>query len=366
MSAVALDAVVEQQMSAERDFYWVDSLEPHAKRRRAILAKYGDKVRALYGHDSSTAVQVVAVMGVQLVFAYLVRNMPWWKVLVLAYTVSGTCNKNLLTAQHELSHFLAFRKPLYNRILSIASNCPIVAPMAVSFRKYHQEHHSHLGVDDWDVDLPTALEANAISSFLAKLVWTYFYIVVYGVRPLLIKPKKPTMADAINWVTVIGFDLLVLYFLGGKSLVYLLMGTIYAGGLHPMGGSLIAEHYMFLMGQETYSYYGPLNALTYHVGYHNEHHDFPQIPHTRLHQLHEIAPEFYKTLPFHTSWTWITWTFVTNPSIGPWTRMRRQTRDGTEGGHKENANISVFDDITNTVAKKASSVARRAPAAVKI
>ena len=88
--------------------------------------------------------QVVGVMAVQIVMAYAVKDAPWWKVLVAAYVVSGTASQNLFTAQHELSHFLAFRKPLYNRILSLASNCPLVVPMATSFRKYHQEHHSHL------------------------------------------------------------------------------------------------------------------------------------------------------------------------------------------------------------------------------
>lgn len=89
-------------------------------------------------------VQVVSVMALQIVMAYAVRDLSWPKVLVAAYVVSGTASQNLFCAQHELSHFLAFRTPIYNRILSLASNCTLVVPMATAFRKYHQEHHSHL------------------------------------------------------------------------------------------------------------------------------------------------------------------------------------------------------------------------------
>lgn len=88
--------------------------------------------------------QVLAVMALQLWTAYLVRDAAWWKLLIAAYGIGGTLSQNLFTAQHELSHFLAFKKPLYNRMLSLASNCPLVVPMATTFRKYHQEHHSHL------------------------------------------------------------------------------------------------------------------------------------------------------------------------------------------------------------------------------
>jgi sphingolipid delta-4 desaturase len=312
---------------ADHEFTWVTDAEPHATRRKAILAKYGKQVRELYGYDNWTAVQVIAVSLFQVLMAWVVKDMAWWKVMLASYAIAGTASQNLFTAQHELSHFLAFRKPLYNRILSIASNCPVVIPMATSFRKYHQEHHSHLGVDGWDVDLPTSLEANYVTNVLAKIMWVFSYIAVYGIRPLIIRPKAMGVADLVNIAAVVVFDVAVLYFWGLKSLAYMFCGNILGGGIHPMAGHLIAEHYTFAKGQETYSYYGPLNKLTYNVGYHNEHHDFPQIPHSRLYRLREIAPEYYNDLAFHTSWTWIIWKFLSDPEVGPWTRTKRETRE---------------------------------------
>lgn len=61
----------------------------------------------------------------------------------------------------------------------------------------------------------------------------------------------------------------------------------------------------------------------YNVGYHNEHHDFPQIPGSRLPALKAIAPEYYNTLAYHTSYTWVLWRFITDPNVGPWSRVRR-------------------------------------------
>ena len=45
-------------VAAEQEFLWVTNAEPHATRRREILAKHGPEVRKLYGTDTSTAWQV--------------------------------------------------------------------------------------------------------------------------------------------------------------------------------------------------------------------------------------------------------------------------------------------------------------------
>ena len=59
------------------------------------------------------------------------------------------------------------------------------------------------------------------------------------------------------------------------------------------------------------------------MGYHNEHHDFPSIPWTRLPALKALAPEFYETLPSHPSWAMIIVNFILDPEVGIFARAKR-------------------------------------------
>jgi len=107
----------------------------------------------------------------------------------------------------------------------------------------------------------------------------------YALRPLFVRPLPPSRLEVFNVIFQMSFNFAVIYFLGAKSIFYMVGGSLLAMGIHPVAGHFISEHYMFQKGFETYSYYGPLNWITFNVGYHNEHHDFPAVPGSRLPQV---------------------------------------------------------------------------------
>jgi sphingolipid delta-4 desaturase len=102
---------------------------------------------------------------------------------------------------------------------------------------------------------------------------------------------------------------------------------VFAIGLHPLGARWIQEHFALVPGQETYSYYGPLNKLSFNVGYHTEHHDMVTIPWSRLPQVRQIAPEFYDGLHAYTSWTALLARFVRDPNITLFNAIVRPTKE---------------------------------------
>ncbi|MCL4137801.1 UNVERIFIED_CONTAM: hypothetical protein GTU68_027115 [Idotea baltica] len=214
--------------------------------------------------------------------------------------------------------------PLSNRLLGIFANLPICLPFSVAFKGYHLEHHRYQGDEKLDTDIPTNLEAELFCTTFGKVVWMFFQPLFYTLRPLFTYPKTPTILEICNTIIQLSFNAFIIYYFGVKCFVYLFGGSLLAMGLHPVAGHFISEHYMFHKGFETYSYYGPLNLLTFNVGYHNEHHDFPFIPGCRLPKVRQIAPEFYEHLPRHSSWTKVIFDFITDPAIGPYARIKRK------------------------------------------
>jgi len=312
-----------------KDYYWAFTDEPHATRRKEILAKY-PQIKDLYGHDSATKYIVTAWVLSQFFLAYTLRNASWWVIVTVAYCYGGFATHALVLAMHEISHNLAFAKPFWNRALGIFANSITVFPHFSMFQRYHMEHHRYQGVEGVDSDIPSKWEGEFFTNAFLKFLWVFFQPLFYIFRPLFIKPKSPGFNEALNWGTVIVVDIIIFHFLGGKALSYLMMSVYLGSGFHPVAGHFIAEHYVFIKGQETYSYYGPLNKICFNVGYHNEHHDFPRIPGSRLPTLKKIAPEYYDNLPQYNSWAKVIFDYIMDPTVGPYSRvMRKSNRSKT-------------------------------------
>lgn len=375
-STIPGDQLQQQQTTLRPgmdDFYWSASDEPHASRRKAILAKY-PAIKQLYGHCPQLKYKVFLCMAIQAVCAHSFRpsstatqSSPfWWWISfwTTAYIVGGTCNHMLMMALHELSHNLGFAKMQHNKWFAMFANIPIAVPSAVTFKRYHMEHHKYQGVDGIDVDIPTVWEGRVFQSPLAKFFFCIMQVAFYGLRPSFVNPKPPGLAEAANAAIVLTCDFLVYYFWGWSSLAYLLASSWLGMGLHPVAGHFIAEHYVFprdiaktaatptapsqLLIPETYSYYGVVNYFTFNVGYHNEHHDFPFVPGSRLPQVHAIAKEYYQVLPHHTSYMRVFYDYIFDEGVSAFSRVKRASTAPDPGGVATDR-----DAAKNPVLKKA-------------
>jgi sphingolipid 4-desaturase/C4-monooxygenase len=363
------------------DFYWSTENEPHATRRRLILQQY-PQIRSLYGHCTLLKYKIAAAVCIQLFCAYQFRHQffhsdttttadnitnndsdttttttiiaqqfPWYVFWITAYVIGGTCNHMCMMGLHELSHNLGFKIPKYNQYYAIfVSNLPLVVPAAVSFKRYHMDHHKYQGVDGMDVDIPTILEGNFFHTTFRKFFFVTFQMAFYAIRPLLVNPKPKNTMEFINFLYMMVVNATIVYCWGTSSVLYLAVSTILGMGLHPCAGHFIAEHFVFpstntttnnnsndddyqnCIVPETYSYYGVVNYFTFNVGYHNEHHDFPFIPGSRLPQVYDIAKEYYAVLPHHTSYMKVMYDYITMPSVTSFSRVKRiNTMDDPDG-----------------------------------
>jgi sphingolipid delta-4 desaturase len=299
--------------------------EPHRDRTKQILRQHPE-IRALIGPSPATFWCILGLVSLQFGVAWFVADRPIWLVLALAYTVGAFASHGLFVMIHECAHRLVFRRRMPNILAGIAANLPLFVPGSFSFQKYHLKHHTYQGVYDLDADIPSMWEARFVGrSPLRKALWLMLYPLFQAVRSFRVKAVPPLDRWTVtNLIIQVGINLAVYLLWGPKSLIYLVLAFFFSIGLHPLGARWIQRHYLVGEGeQETFSYYGKLNLLTFNVGYHNEHHDFPSVPWHRLPRIRAIAPEAYVDLAAHTSWTRLLFRFLFDPEISLYSRMTR-------------------------------------------
>lgn len=107
------------------------------------------QVTKLCGPEPLTKYCVLATVVLQVACAVCLRGTPVFSLryILTAYIVGATVNQNLFLAIHEISHNLAFRAPLANRLLAVFANLPIGIPYSAAFRvSLEGMHHFQLPV----------------------------------------------------------------------------------------------------------------------------------------------------------------------------------------------------------------------------
>jgi sphingolipid delta-4 desaturase len=317
---------------SDLDFIYSREPEPHRRRTRAILKDHPE-VRELIGKNPRTFWYAIGLVAFQITLAILLRDRPWWLVVVVAYAVGAFANHALFTVIHECAHRLVFRGKVPNILTGLLADLPMSFPSSVQFTKYHIKHHAFQGIYELDADLPFRWEARLVGrSWWRKALWLSVFPIIEALRPMRL--KEISVWDrwfALSFVIQIGFDIALLVLFGPKALVYLVLSLFFGIGLHPLGARWVQRHYLVDEGtQETFSYYGRLNKLAFNVGYHNEHHDFPSVPWNKLPRIRSIAPEVYDGLIYHTSWTKLLFRFLFDRNISLYSRIVRADRGGVK------------------------------------
>jgi sphingolipid delta-4 desaturase len=323
-----------RRFQMDNGFYQSEFEHPHPSRARAIVAAHPE-VRELMVRNPYTAAIALSLLILQTAIAYGMGRLGfhyWWPSLVVAYCIGAFANHANYVIIHDATHNLIFRNKSWNKMVAIIADLPNLTPGAMGFRVYHLKHHSHQGDYEWDADLANHWEGRLVGNrWYLKALWLMLFPFFQLTRPPRL--KAITMWDRwffVNFVCVVLYDVGIVYFCGWPGFLYLTFSFFFSIGLHPVGARWIQEHYTYEFDQETTSYYGPINRVCLNMGYHNEHHDLPSVPWNNLPKLRAMAPEFYNSLKYHSSWSRLLFQFIFDKRYTLFSRVERMKREDVD------------------------------------
>eukprot|EP01100_Stratorugosa_tubuloviscum_P009319 TRINITY_DN38_c3_g1_i1.p1 TRINITY_DN38_c3_g1~~TRINITY_DN38_c3_g1_i1.p1 ORF type:complete len:336 (+),score=130.66 TRINITY_DN38_c3_g1_i1:112-1119(+) len=313
------NAIPEHQLTQE--------LSSHAKRRE-ILKKTHPEIEKLRSYDIGIAIWTVLLFLSMTFLSWLFSESSWFLVISVSYIIGASIDHALWVLIHELTHNTAFQSKSANKLFLIIANIAHLFPSGFSFRHFHRQHHSNLNEIYADPDVPCELEARIFSkNSFTKIIWLFVYPILTILRSNRYKQDFMDRWFILNWIVNAIYSFTIFHFFGIKAISFLVIASFFCIGLHPLGARWIAEHFAVSPNQETYSYYGFINKIAFNIGYHNEHHDLPWVPASRLPELRAIAPELYDTLYIHQSYFTVLRQFFFDPKFTLKTRVVREPKN---------------------------------------
>jgi len=312
-----------------RRFYRRTTGDPHLARARSMLRAHPE-LKSLVGPSSITLFLTIGVVAAQLGLAMLAGRLGIGWALVLAYAVGAWGSHVAWVLIHEATHGLVSRRRWVNHVTGLLANVPLLIPSYLSFRRFHLLHHRHQGDYRLDADLPSVAEARALGRGpFGKALWLLAYPICQVTRLSRFASLGVVDRNAVlNILYTLAVDAVLVVVLPWQGVAYLAASLFFSVGLHPLGARWIQEHYVLKHPQETYSCYSKANALQLNVGCHVEHHDLPFVAWNRLNRVRAIAPEYFRDLHAHTSWTRLLFHFLFTRDVTLFSRVVGPRRVG--------------------------------------
>jgi len=316
----------------------------HYERKGLILEKHPE-VRELMGTNPWTAVLFFCLLAIQIIFSCYLETAPLWQLLIISYTIGALLSAGMAIIGHDSAHGLVFASPRWlNKLFACIAFTPcFMGPFANYWSVEHMYHHQVV-VDKMNRYGPQQ------NGFLFKLIVTLLFvhmlsvvfictstiltiITIFTIALKLIGLRKTFFISKFNlppyknFPQIIGkwfivnqlisnsYFIAIYYFIGPYAVLYHYLSICWANSLHPLGMRQVQEHYLRRKDQPTNSVYGFFQLLVLNVGYHNEHHDFPNIPWNRLPKLRKLAPEFYDSLFYYKSYNEVLKNFLFDSGI---------------------------------------------------
>lgn len=329
----------------------------HNDRKKAMVTSQ-PAIKSLIGYDYKLIAQLFWLPALNVAMVYYSSMLSIWGILLLAATAGAFCRIRFFNILHEVCHKTihpAIDGKLRNFLLMVIQY-PSVGSYYPYYRYFHVSHHSQLGLQsiqgarelaaslgpaDGDILIPSAHYSQKLNDedptktefWWQKTALTRFFY--YG----FIAPTGNTVipitvilrnfpSDIMSIVASVFrgspiwnakgsdliFDRLVLISalvavqltLGWTSVFYIFMAQLFHRGFlfHPALAFWITVHVAHKQPdgkqQPTTSVYGWfMSFLCGGVNYHVEHHDFPNVPVSKLRALRDSSPESYMNLKWY-------------------------------------------------------------------